>query len=196
MIGKFKFEYVEQLNTGLNAIDEDNLNSVVGTIESSILNFKDIFVCGNGGSAAIAEHLSCDHSKGIHSNTALFPRIHSLVSNVSLITAYANDIGYQEIFSQQLSLQGRKGDVLIAISSSGNSPNIVRALEVANALEMNTISLTGFTGGKAAKISKLNLHVPIHNYGIVEDCHQILMHIIAQAIRTIHTNVDLNSVRM
>jgi phosphoheptose isomerase len=86
--------------------------------------------------------------------------------------------------------------VLIAISSSGNSPNIVRALEVANALEMNTISLTGFTGGKAAKISKLNLHVPIHNYGIVEDCHQILMHIIAQAIRTIHTNVDLNSVRM
>jgi len=196
MIDNFKQQYVDMINKGLDSINNDSLSDAVDIIENAILNFKDIFVCGNGGSAAIAEHLSCDHSKGISTNTALFPRVHCLVSNMSLLTALANDVGYEEIFAAQLGLQARKDDVLIVISSSGNSPNVLRALDVANALQMKTITFTGFDGGKASYKSNINLHVPINNYGVVEDCHQILMHIIAQHIRTTQTVVDLKNVKL
>lgn len=196
MISDYKTYYVNLINRGLDNITEDKLNAAYSTIENAIVNFRDIFVCGNGGSAAISEHMSCDHSKGIATNTALFPKVHSLTSNMSLLTALANDIGYEEIFASQLALQGKKDDVLIVISSSGNSPNIIRALEVANALQMKTISFTGFDGGKAYDLAEINLHVPINNYGIVEDCHQILMHIIAQHIRTVQTVVDLKEVKL
>ncbi len=196
MISNFKEKYVKELNDGLEKLPNCSLMNAYQEIEKAIFNFKDIFVCGNGGSASISEHLSCDHSKGIATNTNLFPRIHSLSSNMSLLTALANDNGYDEIFSAQLLLQAKKDDLLIVISSSGNSPNIVRALEVANALQMKTISLTGFTGGKAKELSLINLHIPVNNYGIVEDSHQILMHIIAQYIRTIHTTVDISTVKL
>jgi len=196
MIDNFKKDYVNFINRGLDNISDDTLNEAITVIENAITSFKDIFVCGNGGSAAIAEHLSCDHSKGIATNTALFPKVHSLVSNMSLITALANDTGYDEIFAAQLALQAKKDDVLICISSSGNSPNILRALTVANAIQMKTITLTGFDGGKALYFSSINLHIPINNYGVVEDCHQILMHIIAQHIRTTQTVVDLKTVKM
>lgn len=196
MISNFKEKYVKELNEGLDKISDINLMNAYQEIEKAIFNYKDIFVCGNGGSASISEHLSCDHSKGIATNTNLFPRIHSLSSNMSLLTALANDNGYEEIFSAQLLLQAKKDDLLIVISSSGNSPNIIRALEVANALQMKTISLTGFTGGKAKDLSLINLHIPVNNYGIVEDSHQILMHIIAQYIRTIHTTVDISTVKL
>jgi len=196
MIDNFKKDYINQINKGLNNLSDDILNNAIAVIENAITSFKDIFVCGNGGSAAIAEHLSCDYSKGIATNTALFPKVHSLVSNMSLITALANDTSYEEIFAAQLALQAKKDDVLICISSSGNSPNIIRALNVANAIQMKTITLTGFDGGKASYFSGINLHIPINNYGVVEDCHQILMHIIAQHIRTTQTVVDLKTVKL
>lgn len=196
MIDNFKRDYINLINNGLDNISDETLNKAINLIESAIINFRDIYVCGNGGSAAIAEHLSCDHSKGIATNTALFPKVHSLVSNMSLITALANDTSYDEIFAAQLALHAKKDDTLICISSSGNSPNIIRALNFANALQMKTITLTGFDGGKASLLSNINLHVPINNYGVVEDCHQILMHIIAQHIRTTQTVVDLKKVKL
>lgn len=196
MIDNFKTKYINDLNLGLDSITRENLESALFELETAITRDKNIFVCGNGGSAAISEHLSCDHSKGIASNTKFFPKVHSLPSNMSLITAIANDIGYEEIFSYQLRSLGNKDDLLICISSSGNSPNVISALKMARALSIKTISFTGFDGGEAKLLSDVNLHVPVNNYGIVEDCHQILMHILAQHIRTIHTNVDLNNVKM
>lgn len=196
MIDKFKTKYINELNLGLDSISNEVLETALYEIELAIKENRNIFVCGNGGSAAISEHLSCDHSKGIASNTKFFPRVHSLPSNMSLITAIANDFGYDEIFSYQLRTLANKNDVLICISSSGNSLNILNALQTAQALNLKTISFTGFDGGQAKLMSDVNLHIPVNNYGIVEDCHQILMHILAQHIRTIHTNVDLENVKM
>lgn len=196
MINEFKKTYINNLNDGLDKILSEDLTKVYLEIESALYNHRDIFVCGNGGSASISEHFSCDHSKGVATNTEFLPKIHSLSSNMSLLTALANDNGYEEIFSAQLLLQAKKDDVLVVISSSGNSPNIIRALEVATQLQMKTVALTGFTGGKAKELASFNLHIPVNNYGIVEDCHQILMHILAQYIRTIHTTVDIDTVKL
>ena len=145
-----------------------------------------IFSCGNGGSAAISNHLVCDCMKGVRTNSWLKPRVNSLSATVELITAIANDIGVNDIFSHQLTSLASEGDVLIAISSSGASPNIIKALEAARDMKMSTIAMTGFSGGQAARLADISLHVDMENYGIVEDAHQSLMHILAQYLRHSH----------
>jgi phosphoheptose isomerase len=142
-----------------------------------------LFSCGNGGSASIANHLQCDHLKGVRTATDLAPRVMSLSVNVELLTAIANDLGYEDVFTYQLQSQARPGDVLLAISSSGRSANIVRALEWANNHGLRTIALTGFGGGNARKVAEVDIHVDGTNYGIVEDLHQGIMHALAQYIR-------------
>jgi phosphoheptose isomerase len=142
-----------------------------------------VFSCGNGGSAAIANHLQCDHLKGVRTSTDLSPRVVSLSSNVELLTAIANDIAYEEVFAYQLQSQSEPGDVLIAVSSSGTSHNIVRALMWARDHGLRTIALTGFNGGDARTIAEVTIHVNGSNYGIVEDSHQAIMHALAQYIR-------------
>lgn len=191
-----KTSYLADLIAGINTIDDETLERAYDLIHNTIANGKTIFVCGNGGSAAIAEHLSCDHSKGVNSNTLLLPKVVCLNSNMSLLTATANDMGYEKVFSYPLSLQGTAGDLLIVISSSGNSDNIVLALDMAKKLGINTIAFTGFNGGVARNCCDVSIHIPINNYGIVEDGHQIIMHILAQYIRRIHTKVDLKSVKL
>lgn len=145
-----------------------------------------IFSCGNGGSAAIANHLVCDCMKGVRAGSSLKPKVHSLSATIELLTAIVNDIGVEDMFSYQLESLGAPGDVLIAISSSGSSPNIVKALTWAKANGMTTIAMTGFTGGESARIADISLHVSIDNYGVVEDIHQSLMHILAQYLRVSH----------
>lgn len=142
-----------------------------------------VFSCGNGGSAAISNHLLCDCLKGVQGGTALRPRVHTLSSSVELITAIANDIGVEDIFALPLRSLGQRGDLLIAISSSGASPNIVRAIDTARDLGMKTLALTGFSGGEAALRADVSLHVEAQNYGVIEDVHQSLMHILAQNLR-------------
>jgi phosphoheptose isomerase len=142
-----------------------------------------VFSCGNGGSAAIANHLQCDHLKGIRAGSDLAPRVISLSANVELITAVANDIGYDDVFAYQLQSQSVAGDVLIAISSSGQSPSIVRALTWARGHGLRSIALTGFDGGDSRMLAEVSLHVDATNYGVVEDIHQALVHALAQYIR-------------
>ncbi len=140
-----------------------------------------IFVAGNGGSSSIADHLGCDMTKGTYIKDRSSIEVISLVSNTAILTAIANDISYDDIFSYQLGMANvRAGELLILISSSGNSPNIVKANDWALANGMITIGLTGFTGGKLMERASVRLHVPFHNYGIVEDCHQAIMHCLAQ----------------
>ena len=118
------------------------------------------------------------------------PRVVSLCSNVELLTAIANDLGYQESFTYQLRAQSKPGDALIAISSSGRSPNILNALQWARDNGLRTIALTGFDGGGAREIAEIAIHVDSANYGVVEDLHQSVMHAMAQYIRQTRMSAD------
>jgi phosphoheptose isomerase len=142
-----------------------------------------VFSCGNGGSASIANHLQCDHTKNVGKSTDLRTRVMSLSVNVEVLTAIANDHAYADVFTHQLRSQSRPGDVLVAVSSSGRSANIVTALSWARDHGLRTISLTGFDGGEARTIADVSIHVNGTNYGVIEDLHQAIMHALAQYIR-------------
>jgi D-sedoheptulose 7-phosphate isomerase len=152
-------------------------------LDTAIRARRMIYSCGNGGSAAISGHLLCDFLKGIQTDTKLLPRVVSLASHIELITAIANHIDYAEVFAYQLRTMAAPGDVLITISSSGNSENIVRAIEWARGNGVGSISMTGFAGGRSKSLADVNLHVAAENYGVVEDIHQSMMHSLAQYLR-------------
>lgn len=193
-ISAYVLEYSDRLKKALSNVSVDELESAANLLIKSAQQGRQVFVCGNGGSAAISDHLCCDHLKGIATDTNLRPRIYSLVGSTATLTAIANDISYTEVFSHQLLSLGLKDDVLIVISSSGNSENIVKVARTAKDLKMHIISMTGFDGGRLREMSNINLHVPEFNYGIVEDTHQSLMHILAQFIRLQSMNIESNFV--
>jgi D-sedoheptulose 7-phosphate isomerase len=177
-------QYTQQLQDALEQVPGAALDEAYRVITSAVNESRQVFVAGNGGSAAIADHLCCDWTKGTHSPGLSPLRTHSLVSNVPLLTAIANDFGYDAVFSRQLELLANAGDVLLLISSSGNSANIVSAMDTAKGMGITTVGLTGFGGGVLAKRADVSLHIPYANYGLVEDCHQILMHTFAQLFCT------------
>lgn len=178
--------YFEHLTAATSSIDRAAVERAARRIADAAHAGKRIYSCGNGGSAAIANHLVCDCMKGIRTDSTLRPQVVSLSATIEIITAIGNDIGYDQIFRHQLESLASPGDVLIAISSSGNSPNIIEALDWARANDVTSIAMTGFTGGAAADRADISLHVDAHNYGIVEDLHQSLMHLMAQFIRQQH----------
>lgn len=186
--GAYAGEYYARMAAAAQTIDPAAISAAARLITETTKAGKRIFSCGNGGSAAIANHLVCDCLKGIRSDTALRPKVHSLSSTVELITAIVNDIGSEQMFSFQLESLGEPGDLLISISSSGTSPNIVRTLELARAMGLRTIAMSGFSGGASRELADVSLHVDCENYGIVEDLHQSLMHILAQYTR--HAHID------
>lgn len=184
-------QYALEIAAAYASIDRSQLDRAATILKLAIERDASIFSCGNGGSAAIANHLVCDLQKGISIDTHYHPKVVSLSSNVELLTAVSNDIGYADVFSFPLRLHARSGDVLLAISSSGNSENIVRALAVASELGMDTISMSGFDGGRSRSMADAAIHVNAHNYGVVEDVHQSCMHILSQYIRHQDMPIDL-----
>lgn len=178
--------YTAEAAKAMASVDRVQLDRALAVIVETIARDGQIFACGNGGSAAVANHLQCDHAKGVSTGTAMHPRVQSLSANVEIITAIANDLKFAVIFSAQLSNAARSGDTLIAISASGQSPNIVEALTWARDNGLKTIALTGFTGGAAAALADVCVHVKSENYGVVEDVHQSVMHALAQFIRLSH----------
>ena len=182
--------YIEELNRAASAIDSVDLDRAAALLVDAYVRDAMVFSCGNGGSAAIANHLQCDHTKGVRTNTDLSPRVTSLSANVELITAIANDSEYADIFRYQLESQARQGDVLLVISSSGRSANIVRALLWAREHNLHTIALTGFDGGDARVLADVAIHVDSDNYGVIEDLHQSVMHALAQHIRHSRMTAD------
>ena len=179
----FGSAYLEEWSRASRTVDLGQLERAARMLGHAYRLGATVFSCGNGGSAAVADHLQCDHLKGVRTGTDLRPRVLSLSSNVDLLTAIANDIGYEDVYVYQLESHGRPDDVLVAISSSGRSPNIVRALAWARSSGLRTIAFTGFDGGEARRLADVPLHVDSSNYGVVEDVHQTLMHAIAQFIR-------------
>ena len=144
---------------------------------------RTVYVIGNGGSASTASHMACDLSKGTAAPHRSRLRIVSLADNVAWLTAIANDIAYDRIFIEPLLNQFREGDVVLAISASGNSPNILNAVEWAKAHGGHTIAFCGFTGGRLREIAETAVHFPSHDYGPVEDGHLILNHILVEHLR-------------
>ena len=178
--------YVSIKNKLLNKINKNDLKNIIEEILTAVKRQKNIFSCGNGGSASTAEHLSCDFSKGSCTDTSLNIKVFSLNSNVSLMTAIANDISYDDIFSYQLARFGKPNDILLLFSVSGSSKNILKCAKEAKRKKIKIISFTGFNGGKIKKLSKYNANFATNNFGIVEDCHLSIMHFISQYIRNIN----------
>lgn len=175
--------YFAQLRKAASSIDRKKLAKAAKMLEEVYAGGGTLYVCGNGGSALISSSFVCDHSKLIQTDTNLVPRIFSLNDNLAMITAIANDISYDDVFVYQLRTAARSGDVLLTISSSGDSENVARAAKWAKENKIKVISFTGFSGGRTAKLADINLHVDAGNYGVIEDTHQSLMHILAQFIR-------------
>ena len=182
-IQAFAHDYFEQIQRARESIDHNSLNEAVMLLTEAYEQRATVYVCGNGGSAAISNHLVCDHLKGVQSDTNIRPRVISLLSNVETITAIANDISYDDIFVYQFSTMAQPGDILITISSSGDSENIVRAIAWAKANGCKVITMTGFDGGRSLQMADIKLHIKSDNYGVIEDMHQSLMHILAQFLR-------------
>lgn len=187
--------YSDRLARAAASVSRPALDKAQALLGETLARDGQVWACGNGGSAAIANHLVCDHAKGVAADTNLRPRVHSLSATVEMITAIANDISYAEVFAEQLRLMGRPADLLITISSSGDSDNIVRAIEQARSIGMATIALSGFSGGRSAAMADVSLHVNADNYGIVEDLHQSLMHVLAQYVRQYHMPAALVGAR-
>jgi len=177
--------YINNLKISIEKIDLLKLQKIENIIFKKIKENKKIFVCGNGGSASIANHFLCDFNKGIKlsSKNKLKPKIISLSNNIETILAIANDISFNKIFSFQLENYYTKGDIVILLSCSGSSPNILDALEYCKKKKIFTISLTGFAKKNIQSKANLNLNFEIDNYGISEDLFQIIMHMLSQSIR-------------
>lgn len=175
----FLVDYKTNLFSALDKIDLDKVDKLIGLLAEARDEGRQIFVCGNGGSAATANHFACDIVKGCSYERDKRFRIMALSEQIATMTAYANDVGYEHVFVEHLKNFANPGDVVMIISGSGNSPNIVKALEYGNQAGCYTVALTGCSGGKAAPLAKLNLHVDDDHMGRVEDGHMIICHMLA-----------------
>ena len=183
-IFNYKNDYYKSFQEAFNTIDFNNLDRIIKILERVYKNPKrKVLVCGNGGSAALANHFVCDHQKILNETKVLKPFLLSLSSNAPLMTAISNDSDYAKIFSDQIIQVGNKNDVLITISSSGKSKNIINAIKEAKRKKIISISLTGFSGGISKKISDYNIHVASQNYGIIESLHHKIMNLISQFLK-------------
>ena len=175
-IKEFSLQYLMLRYKDITSINFIELEKIIHLIEKKIEKQQTLYVCGNGGSAAIANHFVADYLKYARTNTSIKPKIISLSSNLETITAISNDFNYSKIFSYQLESLATTDDILLTISSSGNSENIINALKTAKVKKLKTISFSGFGGGKAHKLSDYGIALKSKNYGIVEDLHHTLMH--------------------
>lgn len=139
---------------------------------------RHIFVCGNGGSSTTASHLVCDLVKGASYGHRRRFRIRTLADDTPTITAYANDVSYDQVFVEQLRNFAEPGDLFLGISGSGNSPNVLRAMEYANTAGCRTMALTGRDGGQLGPLAQLNIQVPVPHMGRIEDAHLVVCHMI------------------
>jgi D-sedoheptulose 7-phosphate isomerase len=177
---EFARRYLNYLNKVLLSIDPKSIAHFVDTLLQARKSGATIFFIGNGGSAATASHFANDLSIGTNSYQLPFRAV-SLADNMAVITAIGNDFGYEDIYVRQLEVLGKPGDVLVSISASGNSINLIRAMEYAAASKIKTVAITAFDGGAMKKIANESVHVPCgyKEYGPAEDAHMILDHLVS-----------------
>lgn len=176
-------DYVGRLRTALSSLSRGELTQLGEILTRAYRNGKQVFTVGNGGSSSLASHMAADLAKNTIGPHMRRFRIMSLNENAAIVTALANDLGYENIFSEQLTNLIRAGDVLIVVSASGNSPNIIKAIDYAQSQSAEVVGLLGFDGGRAAELADLAIVVPSFDYGIVEDVHLVINHILVEHFR-------------
>lgn len=175
-------DYLRRLQHELDRVDQAALGALADALFEAWQQARFVFICGNGGSATTASHLAEDLGKGslrpqdLQDDSKRRLKVMSLTDNVGWLTAIGNDLGYDQVFVQQLMHFGTPGDLLIAISGSGNSPNVLAAVQWANQRGLRTFGLTGFSGGKLKAMQQAGLHVPLDDMGMVESVHVCVIH--------------------
>lgn len=175
---KMIINYINEEKKALDALDIESIDKCIRILKEAFDEEKNIYIFGNGGSAATASHFENDFNKGISEYTQTKFRFRCLNDNVPTLMAIANDIGYDEVFKFQLRGRLKKEDIVIAISGSGNSVNVIKAVEYAKEVGAQVIGLTGYSGGKLKEMVDLSLHVPVSSMQITEDVHMFFDHMI------------------
>ena len=172
--------YSSKLQEVLASSDWSSVNLLAQDMLRCWQERRQVFFCGNGGSAGNAVHLANDFLYGIAKRTGGGLKVQALSANSAVMTCLANDVGYESIFSEQLAVQAQAGDLLIALSGSGNSPNIVRVIEQAKAMDVKSYAILGFTGGKCKELADVPIHFPVNDMQIAEDMQLIVGHMMMQ----------------
>ena len=173
-------DYTSRFSTVLKDFDWSPVEKLAYDLRDCWQTGRQVFFCGNGGSGGNANHLANDFLYALSKTPGSGLRVHSLSSNPSVITCLANDEGYDQVFSLQLAVLARKGDVLITFSGSGNSPNILKALEEAKTVGMTSYAVLGFSGGKAKALADVPIHFAVNDMQIAEDAQMVIGHMIMQ----------------
>ena len=184
---QFLADYQDRLVAALRRVDAKCLEAILEILLRVSRGGGTVYVAGNGGSASLSDHSACDLSKGTHSDGHSPLRTVSLASNAALITAIANDVAYDQVFRKQLEYFLRDGDAVLLVSASGSSPNVVEACRYARKRGVPTLAFVGFDGGELRRIADHVVHVEVDNYGIVEDVHQGLMHVLSQFVARVRS---------
>lgn len=179
--------YFQEVIKSIVLLDKQSLEEMIRLIMEAYRDDKSIYILGNGGAASTASHIACDLGKGtlarVYDRTEKRLHVISLTDNVAIMTAYANDLSYDDIFTQQLQNLVEAGDVVIAISGSGNTKNVLNAVSYAKKIGAKTIGLTGFeTGGKLAGVTDISIIVKTNHYGPIEDVHMMIGHLVSAAV--------------
>jgi len=172
--------YSKKINEAFSSSTMSLVDKLANEMKLAWENKNTIYFCGNGGSAGNANHLANDFLYGAGVSNGIGLRVESLSANQSVITCLGNDIGYENIYSEQLRVKGNPGDLLIALSGSGNSPNIVNALKMGNQLGMKTVAILGFSGGECKNIAQLPIHFEFNDMQISEDLQMMVGHMCMQ----------------
>lgn len=176
---KFTEDYKTELLKTIEGLDMEKVNAAIQLLQEARAQGRHVFVCGNGGSASTASHFACDMVKGASYNRSSRFRIMALTDQLPTLTAYANDVSYDCVFVEQLRNFVEPGDVFLGISGSGNSPNVLRAMEYANSVGCRTVALTGRDGGQLGPLAQVNVQVAVPHMGRIEDVHMIVCHMMA-----------------
>jgi D-sedoheptulose 7-phosphate isomerase len=175
--------YLSSLQQTMNELPQEKIVGVIELLQAARLDGRQVFIMGNGGSASTATHFVCDLAKNTRKDGLPHFKVIGLTDNMALFSAYANDEGYENVFSQQLANLLLPGDIVIGISASGNSMNVLNAIAFAKTRNATTVGFTGFDGGQLAQMVDLNVHANSSIIEHVEDIHLMLEHMIVKAIK-------------
>jgi D-sedoheptulose 7-phosphate isomerase len=182
MTPDFVASYHSTLAAAIRGHDWADVGRLADTLEACWRDDRQLFLCGNGGSAANAVHLANDFLFGIDKPRGRGLRVTALAANAAVLTCLANDVAYAEVFAQQLTALARRGDVLLTLSGSGNSPNIVRALETGRELGLTTFAILGYSGGKALALAQHPIHFAVDDMQVAEDLQMMVGHMVMQRL--------------
>ena len=177
-LDKFCVDYANKLSKLLNSSDWSNVDQLGRYMRECWLTGRQVFLCGNGGSAGNAIHLANDFLYGIAKRTGAGLKVQALSANPAVITCLANDVGYDHIFSEQLAVLAEPSDLLIVLSGSGNSPNILHVLKQASSMGVKSCAILGYSGGKSKSLADLSIHFPVDDMQIAEDMQLVVGHML------------------